>query len=105
MDLRNDDEFSRGRHFSSDVATLHSAVTRAALGAHPLSLEVERGQFCGFDTAPQGDGIIDADMVGQIPVTQAVVERGGGGHLRWVVAAYLRVLNVQGLINSIPQPS
>jgi len=40
-----------------------------ALGAHALGLEVELGQFRGLDTAPQRDGIVDPDVVGQFPVT------------------------------------
>lgn len=48
------------------------AVTSAARsGAHALGLKVQPGKFSRLDATPQGDGIGDAYVVGQVPIAQS----------------------------------
>jgi hypothetical protein len=44
-----------------------------ALGAHTLGLKIQLGQFGRLHAAPEGDGVGKLNMVGQVPVAQAVV--------------------------------
>jgi len=92
MALKLSSAFLATAHLTSLPLPTHSAYPR---NLRPKALAI----------APQRDGIVDPEVVSQIPVTQAVVGSVEGGHRRCVVAAYWRVLNVQGLINPIPQPS
>ena len=48
------------------------------LGAHALGLEIQTGELGWLHAAPQGNRVINADVVGQVPVAQAVVWVGHG---------------------------
>ena len=51
---------------------------RGPLGAHSLGLEIQTGELGSLHPAPQANRVIDADVVGQVPVAQAVVWVGYG---------------------------
>ena len=42
------------------------------LGAHALGVEAQSARFPRIDVAPQGDGVFQAVLAGQVPIAETV---------------------------------